>query len=84
MLCFKKIIDIWNAEFVVIFEQGKFRKPLLILDKAQIKELTEELKEKRYKEKEVDFVLLIDDSFKDKKEYDGIEIKELVRKKLNK
>jgi hypothetical protein len=38
----KKFVDLFNDEYLMVFEQGKFAKPILMLDKNDIKRINEE------------------------------------------
>lgn len=42
MVVCKKFVDQFNEEFLMVFEQGKFAKPILMLDKNDIKRINEE------------------------------------------
>lgn len=47
-ICFKKVIDksYTLEEFIVVFNQGEFCNPIIILNKENIKNLQKELNDK--------------------------------------
>lgn len=43
-LVFFKIVNDWKEEHIIICEQGKFKNPILILDKKDVRNLIKEWK----------------------------------------